>query len=153
MGPTVRRTVDAEEGLQLVAEIRSLVPRHRSALIAITGIDSCGKGYLASRWSQQLQKRGLRVAVIGVDGWLNLPRARFGGTDPADHFYLHALRFAEMFSQLVLPLKNQRSIHVEADFTEEAAAAYRREIYQFDQVDVILLEGNLFVETCFSRPL
>jgi uridine kinase len=47
-----------------------------------------------------------------------------------------------MFSQLVLPLHDSRSIRIVANFVEKtASAAYRRHQYEFTDVDVIVLEG------------
>ena len=113
----------------------------RALLVAISGIDGAGKGYVAARLASRLERRGLRVALVGVDGWLNLPAIRFSETDPACHFYRHAIRFEEMFEKLILPLRDRRSIRVEADFTEETASSYRTHVYEWKDVDVVLLEG------------
>ena len=134
----------------LILEARDRVPADRSALVAITGIDGCGKGYLAAQWRDGLRAQGLRVALIGVDGWLNLPDYRFGGPDPGAHFYTHALRLEAMFSQLILPLRDRRSVRLEADFTEETATAYRKEIYEFHDIDIIFLEGIYLLKRAFQ---
>lgn len=118
-----------------------MVPDTRSTLVAVTGIDGCGKGYVAAHLAEALRQCGLRVAVVHIDGWLNLPAVRFSDVDPAQHFYDHAIRFEAMFAELVLPLRDRRSVRVEADFAEETATAYRRHVYQYTDVDVILLEG------------
>jgi uridine kinase len=55
-----------------------------------------------------------------------------------------------MFSQLVLPLRDQRSISLEADFAEETAHAYHRENYEFHDIDVILLEGIFLLKRQFQ---
>ena len=114
---------------------------HKARLIAISGIDSSGKGYVASRLSQHLISEGARVALIGIDGWLNLPSVRFSANDAGQHFYRNAFRFAEMFSQLVDPLVSKGSIDLLMDFTEETAHEYRKQRYTFGDVDTILLEG------------
>ena len=124
-----------------VLAARRRVPRDRSVLVAITGIDASGKGYVTARLEAALADRGVKVARIGIDGWLNLPGVRFGSTDPGGHFYRHAFRFDALFADLVLPLRDRRSIRLEADFAEETATAYRRHVYDFQDVDVILLEG------------
>ena len=113
----------------------------RAALVAISGIDGAGKGYVAAKLAARLEEDGLRVALTGVDGWLNLPGKRFDPSNPAEYFYLHAIRFDEMFDRLILPLRDRRSIRLEADFTEETATAYRKHVYAWENVDVVLLEG------------
>src|SRR5579864_6607617 len=105
---------------RLILETRDRVPSNRSVLVATTGIDGYGKGFLAAKWRDELQARGLRVALIGVDG---------------------SLRLEEMFAQLILPLRDRRSTRIEADFAEETATTYRKEMYEFHDADIILLEG------------
>src|SRR5262249_32397542 len=73
--------------------------------------------------------------------WLNLPATRFSQSNPGEHFYHHAFRFDEMFDELVYPLRHRRSVLVDADVTDESATTYRRHCYQFDDVDVTLVEG------------
>ncbi|MEA5420302.1 hypothetical protein VB712_13810 [Spirulina sp. CCNP1310] len=110
-------------------------------LVAITGIDGCGKGYMARHIAQALETQGFKIATINIDGWLNLPPVRFSQSHPAEHFYQYAFRFEQMFSQLVLPLRQARSLQLEADFTEETATNYRKHWYHFEAIDIILLEG------------
>jgi uridine kinase len=124
-----------------IMRIRRAVPVGRGALVAISGIDGAGKGFIAVRIAAELQARGLRIALINVDGWLNLPHIRFSESNPAEHFYLQAIRFDEMFSELVLPLRDRGSVRLDADCVEETAVEYRRTIYEFKDIDVILVEG------------
>jgi uridine kinase len=134
-----------------ILETRASIPTQRSALVAITGIDGCGKGYFAARLIKQLATQGVRAAIISVDGWLNLPHVRFNKSNPAEHFYLRAIRFEEMFSQLVLPLRDRRSIRLEADYAEETASEYRKHTYDFEELDVILLEGIYLLKRSFQE--
>jgi hypothetical protein len=46
-------------------------------LVGMSGVDGAGKGYLAGRLHARLAQAGLRVAMLNVDGWLNLPALRF----------------------------------------------------------------------------
>jgi uridine kinase len=128
---------------------RAVVPAHRAVLVAVTGIDGSGKGYLSATIVAALRGRGVRVAALGVDGWLNLPSQRFSATNPADHFYRHALRFEDMFAQLVLPLRDRRSLRVDVDHVEETATAYHRHTYDFQAIDVIVLEGIYLLKRDF----
>ncbi len=137
----------------LVREVRAArgrVPARRSGLVALTGIDGCGKGFVASRLGSALEAEGLRAGVIGIDGWLNLPRARFSARRPAEHFYRHAIRFEELFSQLVFPLRERRSIRLEADLAEETATDYRRHVWEYADLDLILLEGIYLLKRAFQ---
>jgi uridine kinase len=113
----------------------------RSRLIAISGIDGSGKGYLSALLSQKLMNADLRVAVVSADGWLNLPHVRFAADDPGQHFYTHAIRFEEMFATLIDPLVRTGSVRLVADYTEETARTYRKTLYSFDDIDLVLLEG------------
>jgi uridine kinase len=109
--------------------------------VGLSGIDGAGKGFLAARLASALADTGLRVACLSVDGWLNLPGTRFSSEHPAPHFYEHALRLDAMFADLVLPLSRHRTHRVVAQFTEETATAYRAHLYEFHDIDVVLLEG------------
>lgn len=133
-----------------VVATRASTRAERSALVAVTGIDGCGKGHVTAQLLKQLTAEGVHAAIVSVDGWLNLPRVRFDRSDPAEHFYLHAIRFDEMFSRLVLPLRDRRSLRLEADYAEETAAEYRRHIYEFEKLDVILLEGIYLLKRPFQ---
>lgn len=133
-----------------VLTARESVNADRCALVAITGIDACGKGYVASRLADSLRTSGIRSAVINIDGWLNLPEKRFDHSNPAEHFYEHAIRFDEMFESLVLPLRDRRSIRLEADFAEETETVYKKHEYVFEDIDVILLEGIFLLKRRFQ---
>jgi uridine kinase len=127
------------------------VGRQHAALVAVSGIDASGKGYVSRELARRLRNRGCRVALINVDGWLRLPHERFCAADPARHFYHHAIRFEEMFSQLIVPLRERRCIEVEVDFAEETASIYRREWFRFADVDVILVEGIYLLKRLYRH--
>jgi uridine kinase len=55
-----------------------------------------------------------------------------------------------MFSQLVHPLRNHRSMRVEAEYADETAAQYRRYIYDFRDIDVIVLDGIYLLKQPFQ---
>lgn len=150
--PAVRRPEESLfELLHRITDVRERTPRGLAALIGVSGIDASGKGYIAGRLANDLEQRGYRVALINVDGWLNLPDLRFlnrygptkvhGQTTQGTHFYRHALRLDEMFSDLILPLKEDRSIELTMDFAEETATEFRPYTVTFTDIDIILLEG------------
>jgi uridine kinase len=124
-----------------IVAARGRTAPERAVLAAVSGIDGCGKGWVTAQIVAALEARGLRVAGINIDGWLNLPHVRFSTTDPAEHFYRHAIRFDELFAQLVLPLQARRSLTLDADFAAETATTFVKHRYAFADVDVVLLEG------------
>ena len=124
----------------IIEKRNALSPQH-ALLVGISGIDASGKGFVTARIAESLQKRGIKLAVISADGWLNLPHVRFHQKDLAKHFYESAIRFDEMFEGVILPLRGTRNVNVESDFTEETATTFRKHRYTFRNIDVILLEG------------
>ena len=130
---------------------RRSVPDSEAVLVGISGIDASGKGFVTGRLSHLLRGEGFRVAELNVDGWLNLPDVRFDDADPAGNFYRKAIRFEEMFEKLIFPLKKDRSVSLEADFTEETATEYRKHVYGFCDIEFILLEGIFLFKREFAE--
>lgn len=124
-----------------ILERRATVSSSRCLLVGISGIDGSGKGYIAKQLEAHLALHGVIPATLNVDGWLNLPAKRFAPNAPAANFYQNAIRFDEFFTRLVMPLRDQRGVHLVADFAEETASHYRQHIYDFKDVSVVLVEG------------
>lgn len=124
-----------------IEQKRLEVPAKRSMLVGISGIDGSGKGHVAGHLSRELELCGCRVAVINADGWLNLPKVRLDRSDPPGNFYRNGLRLNEMFTQLVLPVRDRRSISLVADLAEETASEFTSYTYYFEDIDVVILEG------------
>ncbi len=129
---------------------RSSISSERSVLTAITGIDASGKGYFTERLVDALQTSGVCAVAINVDAWLNLPNFRFDVSNPAEHYYHNAIRFEEMFAQTILPLRDHRSLRIAINYADETATEYRRRIFEFEDVDVIALEGTYLLKRAFQ---
>jgi len=142
--------MNIDDVVEAIATQRTALPKEQALLVAISGIDGSGKGYFTQKIVTLLAQQHLRVANINIDGWLNLPHTRFSKTNPAEHFYHHAIRFDELFAQLVFPLRDLRSVWIEADFAEETATEYRKRTYQFEDIDVIVLEGIYLLKRQFQ---
>jgi uridine kinase len=132
---------DIDEVVRNILERRANIPDTRSLLVGVSGIDGCGKGYVTTQLQAHLVLRGVIPAILNVDGWLNLPQKRFDQSAPAVNFYENAIRLDQFFNQLVLPLRDGRSVHLVADLTEETASDYRKHTYDYRDVSVILVEG------------
>lgn len=134
-------TFDVSDLASEVRGRRSATASGQSLLVGLSGIDGSGKGFLAGELRRELERVNLRVALLNVDGWLNLPAVRFSQHNPAEHFYRHALRLEAMFSDLVLPLRERRTHRLVAQYAEETTTAYRDHLYEFRDIDVVLVEG------------
>ena len=135
----------------LVRKRRAAVSPRQALLVGLSGVDGSGKGFVAAELRRWLEADDFRVAVLHVDGWLNLPAVRFSRDWPAEHFYIHALRLDEMFRDLVLPLRQSRTRRVVARHAEETATAFRDELYDLHDVDVIVLEGIFIYKRQYRR--
>src|SRR5438105_105774 len=131
--------LNLQDAVESIIDVRRIVSPQRSVLVAVSGIDGGGKGYVTARIVSALEAAGIRTAGINIDGWLNLPHKRFNSADPAAHFYRHAIRFDALFAELVLPLRERRSLRLEADYAEETADDYRKHLYMFEDIEVIVL--------------
>lgn len=143
---TLKQVVDE------ILDARRTVPPERSVLTAISGIDAGGKGYFTERLEAELQRLGVNAVAIGVDSWLNIDR--FDPSDPegpVEHYYNNSIRFEEMFSETILPLRENRSLQVEIDYADELSTEYERRTLTFNDVDVILQEGVYLLKRIF-RP-
>lgn len=130
-----------ERLVERILDARRRISATRALLVALTGIDGSGKGWLAARLAERLRADGLSVAVVGADGWLAPPPVRFCAVRPARNFYERGLRLDEMLEQVVLPLRAHRTLRAEARHMEETAADFATRTLVFEDVDVILLEG------------
>ena len=134
-----------------IIEKRKAASPQRALLVGISGIDAAGKGFVTARIAESLQMRGIKLAVINADDWLNLPHVRFHRQDPAKHFYENAIRFDEMFERVILPLRGTRNVSVESDFAEETATTFRKHCYAFRNIDIVLLEGIFLFKPAYRR--
>lgn len=127
------------------------MPIEQSLLVGISGIDGSGKGFVTGKLVERIWEKGIKAVGINIDGWLNLPDIRFDETNAAENFYRNAIRFEEMFEKLILPLKENRSISLIADFAEETATEFRKHEYFYEDVDIILLEGIFLFKNDFTK--
>lgn len=140
-----------EQLVRAVLAKQKAIPKTRCALVGISGIDASGKGYTAERLADALRGYGSNVVVINGDGWLNLPDKRFSKVNPGEHFYLNAFRFEELFLRLILPLRANRSVWLKANYVEETATQYRQKIYDFQNVDIAILECVFLFQPAFEH--
>ena len=120
-------------------------------LVAVSGVDGSGKTRLARELAGELERAGLRVALIGIDPWQNPQTTRFSTVEPATHFYRHAIRFDELFSQLVDPLVADRAIRLETRGIRTDADVWDELVYDHADVQVVLLEGIFLFRRDLAR--
>jgi len=137
---------------QVAGAVRQRVPRARpnATLVAMSGIDGSGKSALAAPLAQEIESFGFKVAVIGIDPWQNPQSVRFGGTQPGEHFYHHAIRFNALFDRVVRPLTANRSIQLLTQGIRTDYDIYEPVEYRYSDVDVVLLEGIFLLQPRFD---
>ncbi|PYJ37059.1 MAG: uridine kinase, partial [Verrucomicrobia bacterium] len=64
--------------------------------------------------------------------------------------YEHAMRFDEMFDQLIVPLKENRAVSIVADCAD-AKGNRRKHSYEFRKIDIVLLEGIFLFKPAYRR--
>jgi uridine kinase len=122
----------------------------QAILVGISGIDASGKGFVTEKIAQRLQEASWCVATINGDDWLNLPEVCLSRRTPGEHFYEHAMRFDEMFDQLILPLRENRAASFVADGAD-AKGNKRKHSYQFGNIDIVLLEGIFLFKPAYRH--
>src|SRR5215470_14651949 len=140
-----RRVVEA------IARKRDAVVPNHAVLVGVSGIDGSGKGFVTAKMAKALRAKSLNVALISADDWLNLPHVSMNRDNYAEHFYEHAIRFDEMFEQLILPLREKRGITLAADCADAKATTYREQCYDFRNIDIVLLEGIFLFKPAFRH--
>ena len=133
--------IGIEQAIAGIFAKRVVVPPSRSLLVGLSGIDGSGKGYLARWFVAALRSRGFNVASLAADDWAAAPENRFDPNRLAEYFYEHGFRFDMMFRELILPLKSRRSARPEALRANESQSALHPHLFEFSDVDIVLLEG------------
>ena len=136
--------------IEAILAKREKVPIEQTLLVGISGIDAGGKGFITAKLAEKIRRDGFNVININADSWLNFPNIRFNPNNPAENFYKNAIRFDEMFAKLILPLKQNRSIDIIADFAEETAVEFRKHEYFYENIEIILLEGIFLFKNAFK---
>jgi uridine kinase len=123
--------------------VAGLARRHRrnALLVGISGVDGSGKTHLARLLAEQLVRSGVRVAPIAIDPWQSPQTIRFASLDPGAHFYRHAIRFGDLFEQVVDPLVKNRGLQLETRGIRTDADVWEPLVFAHDDVEVVLLEG------------
>ena len=120
-------------------------------MVAVSGIDGSGKGYISSQINSSLQEIGINSYLIGIDGWLELPEKRFSDTNQAEHFYKNGFRFEEMFSTLVAPLQKTGSVDLIANHADAGNSnSYTQYHYQIENPEIVILEGIFLFQDKFN---
>ena len=140
-----------QNAVNQISEMRSLTPMQRSLLIGISGIDGSGKGFIANKIKNSLQNKGYKVALIGLDVWHNTQDIRFSKINPAQHFYDHAFRWQQVFNSLIIPLKKQKSILLNAELLDLKTDNLYPYTYNFKDIDIILFEGIFILQELFLK--
>lgn len=143
----------ARQACELAGEIVHLLrsQRRRGALlIGISGIDGSGKSVFTPQVAAELRTMGVSVAQFAVDDWHEELDKRFSQHNPGEHFYHHGLRLADMFREVILPLREARSFRGTSRVTDQHGLN-RERAFDLRNVDVVLLEGVFIFKRMWRR--
>src|SRR5689334_7452245 len=71
-GSRSTRMLNLQDAVAKILDVRRSVSPERCVLVAVSGIDGGGKGYVTARIVEALEAEGIRAVGINIDGWLNL---------------------------------------------------------------------------------
>lgn len=128
----------------LYAAVVDRLERHKPTgafTVAISGIDAAGKGYISRQLKDALTAGGYRVALINIDPWQNPIAVRLQNENAAEHVYNNLVRWDDLFEQLILPLKKNKSIYLETEGIRTDADIYYPVVYDLNNISILLVEG------------
>jgi len=132
-----------------IITLRKLHPSSIAFTVAISGIDASGKGYIGKQLETELQKNGFKVANINIDPWQNPIPIRLKYEKAAENLYENIFRWNDFFEQLIFPLKKNKSIYLETKGIHTHADEFYPLIYDFQNIDILLVEGILLFKKQF----
>lgn len=132
--------IDFPDMGKMIIDRRLAVAKEKSLLVAISGIDGSGKGYVTEKLVNGINDKGVNAISINIDAWLTIPEIRYNPENPGEHFYDYGFRFDDMFTMLIHPLRSNRQINLTTELTGQFGISVNQ-TYNFQDVDVILLEG------------
>lgn len=142
---------DIGPAVELIGLRHRALAADRALLVALSGIDGSGKGFVAKRLETRLVRAGLRTALIGIDPRQHPQSVRLSHERSGVHFYEHAFRWQELFSGLVDPLVRKRSVDVVVNAIRTDVDRFYPRQYRFENVDVVLLEGTFLLKHEFVQ--
>jgi uridine kinase len=120
--------------------------KHRLFTVAISGIDASGKGYITKLLQDGLEARGYKVAAINIDPWQNPIPVRLQKENEAENFYKNVFRWEDFFNHLIAPLQKDKGVYLEKKLIHSHADEYYRFTYDYDNLDILLIEGILLFQ-------
>ena len=83
------------------------------------------------------------MANINIDPWQTPIPVRLKQENPAENLYNNIFRWEDFFNQLILPLRSDKNIRLDAELIRTDADLYYSHTYQYENLDILLLEGIL----------
>ncbi len=136
---------------EIILRKRNLLSNNRALLVAISGIDASGKGYIAQQLVDRLSHSAFKTAYINVDSWLNPPAVRFSSDHKAFHFYHQGLRLDDLFRFIIDPLKRSRTVAARVPLIHETDIDFHWEDVFYENVEIIILEGIFLFKQALKK--
>lgn len=129
------------ELIDWILSSKNKFPSQQGFIVAISGIDASGKGYLATQLVNELSKRNHSVFLEHLDGWLNLPKVRFSQVNKAENFYQNAFRLEELKSQILMPYYQENRVNCSVLYLEETWTNFHNRQVRIEDYEILIIEG------------
>ena len=117
------------------------IPSQQVFIVAISGIDASGKGYIATQLVQELSNRNKSVFLENLDAWLNLPKVRFSPENKAENFYQNAFRLEQLQSQILIPYRQENRVNCQVLYLEETWTNFEPRQVCIEDCEILIIEG------------
>lgn len=124
-------------------QINSIKRDNSPLIVAIDGVDTCGKTTLSGSLAEYLSNQGYQIIQASVDGFHNPAEIRYRlGSKSPEGYYRDSFDYSSLISNLLEPLKNNNSRWYRTavyDFKTESMV--HQEPKKAAQDSILLMEG------------
>lgn len=119
-------------------------------VVGINGVDTSGKTLFSEGYAKYLRSIGKDAALIHIDDFHNPLAIRRNGATENDAYYDNAFNYAQLISEVLLPLKETGAVRTEVLCLDLDTDTYSRNVrFDIAPETVVIIEGVLL----FRPPL
>jgi uridine kinase len=133
--------IDVDGIVSQIRQRRAAPDAPRTLLVAVSGSDCAGKGYIAHQVGNILRHEEVRVAVVEPEAWVTSFEQHRAAANPAEHYYQHALQYADLSRMFLEPLKETGTVRLTTRIVHKADEEWIEYEYELERVQVAIVES------------